>query len=85
MSIDIDKTISGDIVKFANPAAGHHDDRKQCRRLLVVGENYQIESIHVYDWHTDVQLVGIKDVFNSVMFDNIKTFTNQPPTRGKAL
>jgi hypothetical protein len=70
--MDIAKTIAGDYVRFDNPNAGMKHDQQRCKRLLAIGENYQIDHIVVHDWSTDVYLWGFPKPFNSVMFDNIK-------------
>jgi hypothetical protein len=83
--MDIGSTIVGDMVKFANPAAGLDYDQSLCRTLLNEGNNYQVKKIAVSDWHTDIWLVGCgKEPFNSVMFDNVTVFDDKQEQERRA-
>lgn len=75
MSLNIDKTIRGDAIRYANCNNGLKQDRIKCDRWLILGDVYYISEMTVYSWNTDIELMGIPGVrFNSVMFDNIATF-----------
>lgn len=37
--------------------------------LLIVGDKYYVERVHVHSQHTKVELRGIKGKFNSVHFE----------------
>lgn len=41
------------------------------RKILKLGEQYEVEKVEVHSWHTKVWLVGIEGKFNSVHFKTI--------------
>lgn len=44
---------------------------KEAQKLLVVGSEYTVKKIQIYDWHSDVYLEEFpKTPFNSVFFEN---------------
>jgi hypothetical protein len=47
---------------------GGHDDP---RPLLVIGQEYIVETAKIYAWKTDIKLSGIIGRFNSVCFEVI--------------
>ncbi len=82
MSMDIDRTIAGDFVKFAHRTAGTYMDQRKAVNHLVVDQSYQVARIEVHDWYTDVFLKDFGDyAFNSVMFDNIEPFPDKGFTK----
>lgn len=61
------------IAKFMRPdAAMYKTDIERAKKLLVVGQEYVVESAYVDSWHTDVYLKGFKPPFNSCHFDFFK-------------
>ena len=63
---------AGDMVKYLGctddkVSYGQHNDP---RFYLDIGSEYEVERVDVYDYHTDVVLVGYSDMkFNSVCFE----------------
>lgn len=60
----------GDIIKFTEATNdqirwGNNDDP---RKLLIMGDNYEIEKVEIHSWHAKIYLKGIKGKFNSVHF-----------------
>ena len=61
----------GDTVKYTGATDqqvrwGSNDDP---RKVLTVGQTYEVEKVEVHTWHTKVYLVGIEGRFNSVSFE----------------
>ena len=61
------------IAKFVRPdAAMYQADIERANKLLVVGQEYVVESAYVQSFCTDVYLEGFKPPFNSCHFDFFK-------------
>lgn len=50
---------------------GYESERESAKKILTVGEVYEVESTNVYSFSSTVELVGHKGFFNTVMFDNV--------------
>ena len=48
---------------------------------LVVGQIYELTCSHVYDWHTEYSLKGVKGKFNSVWFDEVQMYKAVAPAQ----
>ena len=76
----------GDIVRYnggTESFAASYDDPS----TLKVGGAYRVASVKVKNWTTDVQLVGVRGIFNSVWFDELSArqkFENDLVVSGKA-
>lgn len=63
---------AGDMVKYLGCSDdqirfGNYDDP---RPYLDIGKTYEVESVKVHEWHTEVELVGYAGLkFNSVCFE----------------
>ncbi len=75
MSIDIHKTIRGDVIEFDTPNAGHDWQKEDVLKRLSVNQRYTVDRIVVENWSTSVYLVGYDKPFNSVFFNNIGIFS----------
>lgn len=60
---------SGDQVKFG----GGRDPRG----LLVEGQEYEVESVEVHSWHTEIKLVGFDGYFNSVLLEDTRQMLSE--------
>lgn len=47
---------------------GGNDDP---RKILVIGQTYEVEKVEQHSWHTKIYLKGIKGKFNSVCFNEV--------------
>ncbi len=51
---------------------GYDDDNKYANKYLKIGQIYVVDFIRIYNWTTDVTLIGFPEKkFNSVHFDDI--------------
>ena len=48
---------------------GHDFEREAAKKVFVVGEEYEVESIDVGDWSHTISFVGIPGRHNGVMFE----------------
>lgn len=71
MSMDIMKTNIGSWVCFTNINTGDSFDKMYAHANLNIGDRYQVKSITVHNWHTDVFLHNISIPINSVLLDNV--------------
>jgi len=71
ISMDIHNTKKGDWITYSNLNNGSTADKDRCEELLQFNCNYEVESISVSDFKTDVYLIGFWGRFNSVMFNNV--------------
>lgn len=55
-------------VKFTNPNSGWDYDKERCAELLTLNNEYEIESIVVLDWETELHLKGFDKPFNDANF-----------------
>jgi hypothetical protein len=67
----MDKIIVGNTVKFLGCSReqvqwGNNTDPTG---ILIVGDKYYVEHVHVHSQHTKIELRGIKGKFNSVCFE----------------
>jgi len=67
----MDKIKAGDYVKFLGCTIeqvrwGSNDDPTG---ILIVGDKYYVEHVHIHSQHTKLELRGIKGKFNSVCFE----------------
>ena len=76
----------GDIVRYnggTESFAASYDDPS----CLKVGGAYRVAYVNVKNWTTDIKLVGVKGIFNSVWFDELSArqkFENDLVVSGKA-
>jgi hypothetical protein len=67
----MDKIRAGDTVKFLGCTIeqvrwGNNTDPTG---ILIVGDKYYVEHVHIHSQHTNLELRGIKGKFNSVCFE----------------
>jgi hypothetical protein len=65
---------AGSIVKYTGCSVdqvrwGSNDDPTS---ILIVGDKYYVEHVHVHSQHTKLELRGVKGKFNSVCFEIAK-------------
>ena len=46
--------------------------QKKAKEILKVGEVYEVDFTNVYNAHTDVKLIGLDGLFNSVLFSPVE-------------
>ena len=62
---------AGMVVRYTHPDNGYEHQIQFAKKRLVLGQEYTVEKVEIYDWHTELWLEGIdtgKQGFNSVMF-----------------
>lgn len=59
------------VVTQASIYDGSESDQEKARKLLKIGEIYQVERTKVYSCHTDVFIKGVSGHFNSVTFEDV--------------
>jgi hypothetical protein len=67
----MDRIKAGDTVKFLGCSKeqvqwGNNTDPTG---ILIVGDKYYVEHVHVHSQHTKIELRGVKGKFNSVCFE----------------
>lgn len=61
------------IARFIHPNSGHSYDKKICADLLELGKEYEVSSVDMYRFHTNIYLKDFpKAHFNSVNFEFYK-------------
>ena len=74
----------GKIVRYNGKFMSYYDCTSPVE--LVYGKEYEVIAENDRGWQTDYFLKGVKGYFNSVWFDDVKTFvgvTHDIPTLGK--
>jgi hypothetical protein len=81
--IDINTIQLGDKIIFTGASddqvnwGSHRVERRDPRKLLEIGETYELESMDIHSWHTNITLVGIEDSYNSTHFCTPEQYENQ--------
>lgn len=64
---------AGDKVVFTGKN-GTDFDQENARKYLEIGKTYKVVRTEVHNWSSTVQLEGFHELFNTVMFDDPKSF-----------
>lgn len=57
---------------------GYKSDQKRILESNIqIGDKIEVETIHVYDWYTEIWLVGHEESFNSIYFEFIDDNGNE--------